>query len=97
MFDAFVSTLREKVKKMRQAISKHYCIDIGDPTRTGRALLEDTVGDVVTLKYFDCCADGCVAFTGRLVAASACPSCGKRQYDYTGQLRYRFQYIPLLP
>ena len=97
MFDAFVGTPREKVKKMRQAISKHYCINIGDPTRTGRALLEDTVGDVVTPKYFDCCADGCVAFTGRLVAASACPSCGKRRYDHTGQPRYRFQYIPLLP
>jgi hypothetical protein len=90
MFDVFVGTPREKVKKMRQAISKHYCVDISDPTRTGRALLEDTVRDVVTLKYFNCCVDGCVAFTGRLVAASACLSCGKRQYDYTRQLRYRF-------
>jgi hypothetical protein len=78
MFNAFVGTPREKVKKMRQAISKHYCINISNPTRTRRALLKDTVRDVITLKYFNCCADSCVAFTGRLVAASAYLSCRKR-------------------
>jgi hypothetical protein len=30
MFDAFVSTLRARVKKMREAITKYYGVDIGD-------------------------------------------------------------------
>jgi hypothetical protein len=30
MFNAFVSTLRARVKKMCEAITKHYSVDIGD-------------------------------------------------------------------
>lgn len=97
MFDAFNGTPREKIKKMRQAISKHHGVDIGDPIRTGRGFLQDTVGDVVQSVYIDCCSDGCVAFTGRLLAVSACPTCGKGRYDHTGESRYKFQYIPLIP
>jgi hypothetical protein len=97
MFDAFIGTPREKVKKMRQAIAKHYSVDIGDPTRIGRRVLQDLVGDLVQPVYFDCCADGCVAFTGRLLVAAACPTCGKGRYDHNGNSRYTFQYIPLVP
>ncbi|KZM18264.1 hypothetical protein ST47_g10590 [Ascochyta rabiei] len=35
MLNAFIGTPREKVKKMRWAITKHYSVDIGDPTQTG--------------------------------------------------------------
>jgi hypothetical protein len=30
MFDAFISTLRVRVKKMRKAITKHYSVNIGN-------------------------------------------------------------------
>jgi hypothetical protein len=64
MFDAFDGTPRAKVEKMRQAIAKHYGVDIGNPTRKGRQVLDDMLGDIVKPVNFDCCADGCVAFTG---------------------------------
>jgi hypothetical protein len=64
MFDAFDGTPRAKVEKMRQAIAKHYGVDIGNPTRKDRQVLDDMLGDIVKPVNFDCCADGCVAFTG---------------------------------
>jgi hypothetical protein len=97
MFDAFYGTPRAKVVKMRQAILKHHEVDIGDPIRAGRQAIEDIIGDLVKPIYLHCCADGCVAYTGRLLAATCCPSCGKRRYNTKGEPNYRFQYIPLLP
>jgi hypothetical protein len=97
MFDAFDGTPRAKVEKMRQAINKHYGVDIGNPTRKGRQVLDDMLGDIVKPVNFDCCADGCVAFTGRLLSAASCPSCGKGRYNVDGQPNYWFQYIPLIP
>ena len=97
MFDAFVGTPRAKVEKMRQAITKHYCVDIGNPTRTGRRTIDDMLGDIIEPIHLHCCADGCVAYTGRLLAAAHCPSCGKRRYNFDGEPSYSFQYIPLLP
>jgi hypothetical protein len=97
MFDAFDGTPRAKVEKMRQAIAKHYGVDIGNPTRKGRQVLDNMLGDVFEPVNIDCCADGCVAFTGRLLHAATCPSCGKGRYNTDGQPNYWFQYIPLLP
>jgi hypothetical protein len=97
MFDAFDGTPRARVEKMRQAIAKHYGVDIGNPTRKGRQVLDDMLGDIIEPVNIDCCADGCVAFTGRLLHAATCPSCGKGRYNTDGQPNYWFQYIPLLP
>jgi hypothetical protein len=97
MFDAFVGTPRARVKKMREAITKHYGVDIGDPIRKGRQAVDDLLGDVITPITIPCCSDGCVAYTGRLLAASQCPSCGKQRFNQDGNVVYSFQYIPLLP
>jgi hypothetical protein len=97
MFDAFDGTPRAKVEKIRQAIAKHYGVDIGNPTRKGRQVLDNMLGDIFEPVNIDCCADGCVAFTGRLLHAATCPSCGKGRYNTDGQPNYWFQYIPLLP
>jgi hypothetical protein len=81
MFDAFIGTLRARVKKIREAITKHYGVDIGDPTRTGRRAIDNLLRDIVVPMNLPCCADGCVAFTSRLQAASDCLSCRKHQYS----------------
>lgn len=97
MFDAFVGTPRARLKKMRKAISKHYGVNIGDPVRKGRNAINDLLGDVITPISIHCCSDGCVAYTGRLLSALQCPSCGKSRFNQGGQPVYCFQYIPLLP
>lgn len=97
MFDAFIGTPREKLKKMRSAIQANYDVDIGDPIGNGRRTLETSLGDMIQPMFIDCCADGCVAFVGRLVASIACPSCNKKRYNHQGRSRYQFQYIPLTP
>jgi len=97
MFDAFIGTPRARVKKIRKAITKHYGVDIGDPIRKGRNAVDDLLGDVITPIHLPCCSDGCVAYTGRLSAASQCPSCGKDRFNQDGRAVYSFQYIPLLP
>lgn len=87
MFDAFNGTPRAKVERMRQAIARHYGVNIRNPTRKGRQALDDMIGDITKPVKLDCCADGCVAFTGRLLDAVSCPSCRKGRYD-TGKLNY---------
>jgi hypothetical protein len=88
MFNAFNRTLRAKVEKMRQAIAKHYGVDISNPTRKGRQVLDDMLRDIVKPVNFNCCADRYVAFTGRLLRAASYPSCRKGRYNVNRQLNY---------
>jgi hypothetical protein len=97
MFDAFTGTPREKLKRMRTALRTYYDVDIGDPTQTGHKALDEAVGDFIRSEELECCSDGCVAYTGRLLNEVVCPTCGKARYDHQGRPRYTFQYIPLIP
>jgi hypothetical protein len=97
MFDAFSGTPREQLKRISKALKTYYDIDIRDPIRSGRRMLNEVVGDLIQPQFLDCCSDGCVAYTGRLLNASACPTCSKSRYNHSGQSRYKFQYIPLIP
>ena len=90
MFDAFVRTLRAKVKKMRQAITKHYCVNISNLTQTGRRTINNILRDIIKLIYLHCCANSCVAYTSRLLAAAYCLSCRKQQYNFNRELSYLF-------
>jgi hypothetical protein len=97
MFDAFTGTPREKLKRMRTALRTYYDVDIRDPTQTSYKALDEAVGDFIQSEELECCSDGCVAYTGRLLNEVVCPTCGKARYDHQGRLRYTFQYIPLIP
>ena len=95
MFNAFLGTPREKMKKMRAAIHKSYNIDIGDPTRYGPQLLDEIVGDSINSIRIDCCISKCMAYTGQFTLLTACPTCNTKRYDSTGEPRCVFHYIPL--
>jgi hypothetical protein len=97
MLDAFRGTLRGQLQRIRNALTTYYDVDISDPIRTRQRILNKVVGDLIQPQFLDCCANGCVAYTGRLLTASACPVCSKRQYNKDGQSRYAFQYLPLMP
>ncbi len=90
MFNTFNRTLRAKVERIRQAIARHYGVDIRNPTRKGRQALDDIIGDIIKLVKLDCCADGYIAFTGRLLDIVSCPSYRKGQYDTNSKPNYWF-------
>jgi hypothetical protein len=97
MLDAFRGTPRGQLQRIRNVLTTYYGADIGDPIRTGQRILNEVVGDLIQPQFLDCCADGCVAYTGRLLTASACPVCSKRRYNEDRQSMYAFQYLPLMP
>ena len=51
------------------------------------------------LKYIDCCVDLCCCYTGKHKGLEHCPfpNCNEPWYDKNGQLRKRFQYLPIIP
>jgi hypothetical protein len=77
MFNAFNRTLRAKVEKMRQAIAKHYGVNISNPTRKGRQILDNILGDIFKLVNINYYANRCIAFTSRLLHAAIYLSCRK--------------------
>jgi hypothetical protein len=97
MYNAFISTPREKLKKMRDVLRTYYDIDIGNPTQTGQQTLDNILSDLIQPNVLDCYSDSCVAYTGRLLTTTTCPTCYKRRYDKDGRARYTFQYIPIIP
>jgi hypothetical protein len=97
MLDAFTGIPRGQMEKIRNVLNVYYDVDIGNPTQTGHRILNEVVGDMLQPQFWDCCADGCVAYTGRLHAATACPICYKRRYNDDEEPRYTFQYLPLVP
>jgi hypothetical protein len=53
-------------------------------------MLNEVVGDLIQPQVFDCCSDGCVAYTGRLLAAASCLVCEKGRYHEDGRTKYTF-------
>jgi hypothetical protein len=81
ILDAFRGIPRGQLQRIRNVLTTYYGADIGDPIRTGQRILNEVVGDLIQPQFLDCCADGCVAYIGRLLTASACLVCSKRRYN----------------
>jgi hypothetical protein len=90
MFNAFVSTLRARVKKMRKAITKHYSVNISDLIQKGCQAVDNLLRDVITLITILYCSNSCIAYTSRLLAASQCLSCSKQRFNQDRNVVYSF-------
>lgn len=77
MFDTFIGTLREKLKKMRLVIQSNYKVNISDPVQLGYRILHKSVINMIQLLLVNCCAEGYVTFVGRLFTSTTYPSCNK--------------------
>lgn len=95
LHEAFSGVSRNKVQEIRRAIQSKFGIDIGNP------ILPSYVGSGVEsnirLEPYDCCIEGCMAFTGDNSQLNECRYCSSTRYDESNEPRQQFQYMPILP
>ena len=97
LYKSFFGTTREQRSNIRNMLSEHYEVQIGEPVLDGQNYLDSMFTGLLEPQWLNCCPDGHMAFTGNYFNAPSCLHCNTKQYLDSGKPASQWQYIPLIP